>query len=441
MIDLSKQGAFSYMVLGDAILDDYIYGRSTRVSPEAPAPIVVPERRELCLGGAANVAHHFVKLGSRASLASRIGADPMGNSLLEGIVAARIGSSSARSGVTPHKTRIVANRQQIVRLDEEDTLLDPEGEDSLCRALKAEGAVSAVIVSDYAKGSVTAKTMEAAVALSQRSRCPLIVDPKRDLSFYRGASALTPNEEEIKGDPLELVNGLGLKALVVTRGARGLSIYLPPDNEVAIPSEAREVYDVTGAGDTVTAMLAVALANGLGWVEAARFANKAAGLVVASPGTTTPDPVDLANPSKVLIQEELLSRVGLWKEAGRRIVFTNGCFDLIHVGHIRLLAAAKAEGDILIVGLDSDESIRKLKGPERPRVTASRRAEVLAALESTTVICVFDRLEELIKAVAPDVLVKGADYAPEEVIGFEHAGKLVLVPLVPGASSTGLISA
>lgn len=467
------------LVVGDVMLDRYLVGDVTRISPEAPVPVVRLERRWSVPGGAANVARNLSRLGVTAKLAGLVGEDAEGRMLDEAVAGEGIeaGLTASPGRATTSKTRVLGHGQQLLRLDEERVApLGPAEyaplREAVVRLLPGCGAV---ILSDYGKGvflrgedgaSLSADIM----ALARDARIPVLVDPKgADWSRYAGAACVTPNMAEFREvcglaagarpDAAErrslaesLCRQYGFARLLLTRGPRGMVLYVPGEEPVTIRAEVREVADVSGAGDTVIAALAACVATGFSWPDSAAVANAAAGVAVGKAGTA---PVSVAELNRALRQgrdnPKLYSVPALgrqleeWRRKGERIVFTNGCFDLLHPGHVALLRQAAALGDRLVVGLNSDASVRRLKGPERPIQSEMSRALVLAALQMVDAVVLFgeDTPERLIHALCPDVLVKGSDYRVEDVVGADfvlgRGGSVHLVDLVDGCSTTGLV--
>lgn len=470
------------LVLGDVMLDYYITGTARRVSPEAPVPVVTKRNAWSVPGGAANVARGLAHLGCRPSLIGLTGEDSAGETLRQQIAAEGITAGLIKSvhRQTTCKTRILAHGQQLLRVDEE-TNSGPDLEEQVSIRVNLENALpgsKALVISDYAKGvllpgkdGVNAATL--AINMARASDVPVLVDPKGiDWGRYRGADCVTPNS----GEFLKVCEALGLwqgesepgaaerqrlaeaicskfdlGCLVLTRGARGMTLYRPGEAPENIRATMREVADVSGAGDTVIATLAACVASGKAWKDACAIANVAAGVAVTKLGAA---PVSLGELNRALAEtnenpklfsvDELRERIRQWRREGQKIVFTNGCFDLLHPGHISLLRQSAAFGDRLIVGLNSDDSVRRLKGPERPIQDEQSRALLLAALQSVDGVVVFDEdtPENLIKAIRPDILVKGSDYRIENVAGAEfvrsYGGQVRLVQLVQGCSTTGI---
>lgn len=461
------------LVVGDIICDVYLYGTVNRISPEAPVPIFECGERRPVLGGAANVAANLQAFGCEVSLVGVVGSDPAAQEirmLLEkqGIATTWLVEDPLRP--TTEKTRLVAP-QQMLRLDRETRQpLDPEIWEvvvDLVGALVPQ--VDGVICSDYHKGVCIPEVLEPLLARARDAGRPVVVDPKaRDFTHYRGATVLTPNrleaerasgrvlndEAEVEAVGRWLCEQSQAEAVLVTRGPEGMSLISPTRAPLHILSNAREVYDGTGAGDTVIATFTMAMLSGLDVADAARLANTAAGVVVGKMGTAVVTPTELrtacaleAAPElrKILTRDELVRAVRQHRQAGERMVFTNGCFDLLHVGHMRYLQQARALGDRLLLGLNDDASVRRLKGDKRPLIPHGERASVLAALACVDYVTIFseDTPLELIECVRPDILVKGGDYTPATVVGRDeveaYGGEVVLVPFVEGISTTNII--
>lgn len=466
------------LILGDVMLDRYIHGRVDRMSPEAPIPVLAIEWENAMAGGAGNVARNVAGLGARAILVGLVGADEAGRELarllkLTPRVDARLVTDTSRP--TTAKTRFVAGRQQLLRADAEQTAVPAAaGVDALMVEFRrALGEADVVVLSDYAKGVLGDALLGQAIAAARQAGKPIVTDPKsRDFTRYRGSSIITPNRSEfaaasgvhsrdaaaIATGARALIEAAGIDAILVTRGEDGMSLIAGSAGDPALDlaTEAREVFDVSGAGDTVVAVLAVARAAGADWAEAARLANTAAGIAVAKAGTAVVYPAELtralhatevlSTDAKIVTLDEAMERVALWRARRERVGFTNGCFDLIHPGHISLIGQARAACDRLIVGLNSDASVRRLKGETRPVQNETARAIVLASLAHVDLVVVFgeDTPIELIAALRPDVLVKGADYTVDKVVGSDlvrsYGGRVVLADLVPGQSTTRTVA-
>ncbi len=462
------------LVVGDLILDKYIWGKTSRISPEAPVQVVEVERDEVRLGGAGNVVNNLLSLGCQVSVASVIGADDDGQKLFsllmrDGIDSRGILQTPQRT--TSRKTRVLASHQQMLRIDRESTESIPDTEQrELLTAVESQlEEVGAVVLSDYAKGVLSPELLQQIIAACRKRQVPVIVDPKgSDFSRYRGASLLTPNRREAEaatGTEIcdlqtllhagnRLLQELELDALIVTRSEEGMSLFRKESAAVHLPTEAREVFDVSGAGDTVVAALAAAMAAEVAIEDAAKLANLAAGIVVGKLGTSTVSPDEILaaatrnidrHDNKILPRKELACLLEPLRRSGKNIVFTNGCFDLLHAGHVKYLQQARALGDLLVLGLNSDASIRRLKGPKRPLLDELERAQILAALDCIDYLTVFDEDTplELLQQLQPQILVKGGDYAAEEVVGKDlvesYGGRVELIQFVDGKSTTNII--
>jgi D-beta-D-heptose 7-phosphate kinase/D-beta-D-heptose 1-phosphate adenosyltransferase len=459
-------------IVGDIMIDEYVEGEVGRVSPEAPVPVVHVERSFCRLGGSANVAHGAAVLGARVSLCGSIGDDSTGDTLLSlcadaGLDVRAIARLPNRP--TTRKLRAMARHQQMLRLDWETT--KPPESASMRGALdqlESGPPPRAVVVSDYAKGLISPDVLSRVFAVAHSAGAPVIVDPKcRDFARYAGATVITPNLAELEaasGEPLarahpdviertarHLVERAGVGSILVTLGERGMMLVTLDGEADMIPTLAQEVFDVTGAGDTVVAALAVAVAAGWSQSDAARFANAAAGVVVGKVGTATATWSEIAGVLATQPQDKLFERDALreqiawWKLQGKSIVFTNGCYDILHAGHISLLQQAADAGDVLVLGLNSDASVARLKGPSRPVVGERDRARLLGALECVDAITIFeeDTPIELLRAILPNVLVKGGDYVIDDVVGRDiveaNGGSVSIIPLVRGLSTSTLV--
>ncbi len=463
------------VVVGDLMLDRFLWGRVRRVSPEAPVPIVDLERETRSAGGAANVARNLSGLGLQVDLVGVTGADPGRDLLLAELTTAtldRDGVLIARDLGTTIKTRVLGDRQQLIRIDEEQAApLSASDRERLLTAATARLAQADILLlSDYAKGVLTEDLCRALIAFARSRGLPVLVDPKaEDFGRYAGATLITPNRRELALatgvatrdlDALVAAGAamretLNLESLVLTLSEQGM-VLIEADGNRRIPATAREVYDVSGAGDTVIATFAAGLAAGLRWVDTAHLANLAAGVVVGKVGTAPITAQELlaalneetacGQAAKIRDVEEAQAQVRCWQAAGERVVFTNGCFDLLHVGHVTYLERARRYGHRLVVGLNTDASVRRLKGPERPLIGQEDRARVLAALAAVDAVILFDQDTPLalIEQLRPDVLAKGANYREEQVVGAAElkswGGRVVLVPLVEDRSTTGIIA-
>jgi len=463
------------VVVGDLMLDRFLWGRVQRVSPEAPVPIVDLERETHSLGGAANVAQNLSGLGLQVALVGVTGADPGRDLLLAELTIANLDSDGvliARDRGTTIKTRVLGNRRQMIRIDAEQAAPLPKSdrERLLTVATARLAQADVLLLSDYAKGTLTEDLCRTLITLARGCGLPVLVDPKgKDFGRYAGATLITPNRGElalaagVAAQDLDALvaagsvmrDTLNLESLVLTLSEQGL-VLIEVDGTHRIPATALEVYDVSGAGDTVIATLAAGLAAGLRRIDTAHLANLAAGIVVGKTGTvpiTARELVEALNKEaacgqaeKIRDTEEAQAQVHRWQAAGERVVFTNGCFDLLHVGHVICLERARRYGHRLVVGLNTDASVRRLKGPERPLIGQADRARVLAALAAVDVVVLFnqDTPLTLIEQLRPDVLAKGADYREKQVVGAAEVkswgGQVALVPLVEDRSTTNIIA-
>ena len=463
------------LCVGDVMLDRFVYGNVDRISPEAPIPVLRIEREQAMLGGAGNVVRNLVGLRAHVEFISVVGNDLAGREVTQLV--------GALDNVEPHllvqakrqttiKSRFVAGSQQLLRADAETVapVVETTEDDIIRLASAALADCKVVVISDYAKGVLSPRAVKAIIAAARVAGRPTVVDPKgADYQRYAGATIVTPNrrelaeatgltvrsDDEVEFAARQLIAACDLQAVLCTRGAEGMS--LVPKNGPArvIPTRAREVFDVSGAGDTVIATLAAGLAAGLNVEAAAALANVAAGIVVGKVGTAVAYADELlhalrqedlaAEERKIASLEEALDMVARWRRQGLKVGFTNGCFDLLHPGHISLMQQARRACDRLIVGLNSDASVKRLKGPERPVQTETARAAVLASLATVDLVVVFgaDTPLTLIEALRPDVLVKGADYTVEQVVGAEQVrswgGRVVLADLAAGHSTSATI--
>ena len=463
--------------VGDVMLDRFVYGDVSRVSPEAPIPVCRVTNETAMLGGAGNVVRNLVSVGASVTFVSVIGDDDIARDvdvLLRDLAGVTRTLIAEKDRPTTSKIRYVAGGQQLLRADREVTTpITDDVADAVFRA--AENALKdagALILSDYGKGTVTDGLVARLIAAATAAGKPVIVDPKsRDFTRYAGASLITPNLKEL-GEAAEgelsseeaivdaargLLAGANIGAMLVTRGAQGMSL-ITADSADHFPSRAREVFDVSGAGDTVLALLAAGIAAGVPALEAAQLANVAAGVVVGKIGTAVVYADDLLEelndmagrsgpqPQPPLRLDAALDRIRTWKARGEKVGFTNGCFDLLHPGHVSLLASARSVCDRLVVGLNSDASVKRLKGENRPMQNEAARAAVLSSLETVDLVVIFDEdtPEALLHEVRPDILIKGADYTIETVIGADlvqsYGGRVVLAEIVEGFSTTATIA-
>ncbi|MGB5987237.1 MAG: bifunctional D-glycero-beta-D-manno-heptose-7-phosphate kinase/D-glycero-beta-D-manno-heptose 1-phosphate adenylyltransferase HldE [Desulfobacterales bacterium] len=461
------------LVVGDIILDVYYWGEVSRISPEAPVPVVHVQNKTKTLGGAGNVALNLAGLGCRPFLLSVRGADEAGQQLKRILQDHDVTHHlvTVDHHPTTLKTRVIGQGQQLIRLDEEARrTISPETQEEIIRLFEEQlcGA-DAVILSDYGKGMLWGDLCRQIIERCAAKTVPVFVDPKGNRwERYRGATCITPNLNEFfqvcdcdDKDPevmqaaaQTLIQELDLTYLMVTRGAKGMSLFGREIQPLHIPTKAREVFDVSGAGDTVIATLAAAVSNGLNISQAAELTNLAAGVVVGKVGTQPIRSVELRNAlwnrqmvesPKVCDRQGATAIIDQWHRDRQQIVFTNGCFDILHVGHIKLLQQAAEQGDKLVVGLNSDQSVRGLKGPARPIMPEDERAALLSSINSVDLVVLFDEPTpiELIQRFRPHILVKGDDYTPDKVVGKtmveSWGGRVALIPLIKGISTTRVI--
>lgn len=466
------EGRVAALVLGDVMLDRRIAGSVDRISPEAPVPVLNVRQELSCPGGAGHVAASLAGLGCHVTVAGVIGDDADGRSLRDLLRQNSLLKDELLvhdSATTVCKTRLVAGtHQQLARLDREGPRqLLAEGAERVFERLSDQiGRQGVVVLADYDKGTLGEELVQRCIERCRGLRVPCLVDgKKRDFAAYAGATLLAPNQMEVEravgrrltGDAEiaaaaeDLRQRLHLDYMIITRGADGLTV-ASAEGAVRIPAETREVADVTGAGDTVVAVLAACLAAGWPIEDACRLSVLAAGIAVSKPGTYVVHSAELDAVHRGL-SPKLVDWAGAKKlvqtaqQHGKQVVFTNGCFDILHAGHLSCLERSRQLGDLLVVGLNSDSSVRALKGPSRPVLSHDHRASLLAGLACVDVVVVFDeeRPESLIRHLAPDILVKGSDYSPEQIAGAEfvtgRGGKVVTLPLVPGLSTTNILAA
>ncbi|MGC3874097.1 bifunctional D-glycero-beta-D-manno-heptose-7-phosphate kinase/D-glycero-beta-D-manno-heptose 1-phosphate adenylyltransferase HldE [Halomonas sp. GXIMD04776] len=466
--DLTALEQARLLVVGDVMLDRYWHGGTSRISPEAPVPVVRVGEAEDRPGGAANVALNITSLGGHAALAGLVGDDSNADLLTSRLEDAEVSVYFQRSAVIPTitKLRVMSRNQQLIRLDFEENVADIDTRELLERVETVLPDIDVVILSDYGKGTLN-RVEELIAAIRARGK-RVLVDPKgTDFRRYRGASVITPNIGEFEAvvgpcrDDAELTekgerlrSELDLEAVLITRSEKGMTLIRENHTPLHLPTHAREVFDVTGAGDTVIGVLGLALAAGHGYPEAMTLANLAAGLVVAKPGTATLSVAELytaLHGDKLaefgLIEEPaLIEAVKAAQARGERVVMTNGCFDILHAGHVAYLEQARRLGDRLIVAVNDDASIARLKGPRRPINPLQRRMQVLSGLGAVDWVVAFreDTPARLIEALLPDVLVKGGDYLPEEIAGGEaviaNGGEVRVLDFEDGVSTTAMIT-
>lgn len=462
------------LCIGDVMLDRFVYGKVDRISPEAPVPVLRIEREEEMLGGAGNVVRNLVALGGTPSLMGATGFGTRGEAIRQMLEKYHVDSYLVKEEHrrTSVKTRYVGGGQQVLRADAESLLplSEKSQQDILSHVEKALPEIGALILSDYGKGVLTFSVLRHVLEAAEKAGVPTIVDPKGDdYSQYRGATLVTPNlkelseatrhsvetDAEIVAAAQGLIEKTGIKNVLVTRSKDGMTLVKNNGDVAHLPAQAKEVYDVSGAGDTVVAVMAIALGADVPMDDAARLANVAGALVVAKTGTATVTAKEMADglhaeslshdEEKILPLETALETVARWQVDGKKVGFTNGCFDLVHPGHISLLRQSKAACDKLIIGLNSDASVKRLKGETRPVQNEMARAIVLSSMDMVDMVVLFseDTPYNLVSAIKPDVMIKGADYKVEEIAGADvvqsYGGKIVLIDLVEGQSTSSMI--
>ncbi|MDP0172396.1 bifunctional D-glycero-beta-D-manno-heptose-7-phosphate kinase/D-glycero-beta-D-manno-heptose 1-phosphate adenylyltransferase HldE [Glaesserella parasuis] len=455
------------LVLGDVMLDRYWFGSTNRISPEAPVPVVKVQENEDRAGGAANVAMNIASLNVPVTLQGLVGNDDAGRALDKLLSEHRIQNQcvAVDSHPTITKLRILSRHQQLLRLDFEEGFHNLDCQALLAKLAAEITAYGALILSDYGKG--TLDTVQQMIQIARQANVPVLIDPKgTDFERYRGATLLTPNmsefeavaghcrdEDEIVTKGLKMIADFDLSALLITRSEKGMTLLRPNQDPFHLPTQAKEVYDVTGAGDTVISVLATAIADGRPLEEACYLANSAAGVVVGKLGTSTVSPSELEQAIHqraetgfgIVSEDELKAIVKQSKTRGEKIVMTNGCFDILHPGHISYLENARKLGDRLIVAVNTDESVKRLKGESRPINDLDARMAVLAGLASVDWVVPFgeDTPQRLIGEILPDLLVKGGDYKPEEIAGSQevwaNGGEVRVLNFENGCSTTNVI--
>ena len=462
------------LCIGDVILDRFITGEVERISPEAPIPVLRIAEETTMLGGAGNVVRNITTLGGQVHFISVLGDDDAGKnvaSMIDGHSGACANLLRDPARETAIKTRFLAGNQQMLRADKETVsdISDALADQMLEIVERELSSCGAVMLSDYGKGVLTNSVLKRLIDICTKAGVPVVVDPKgTEYSCYKGATLVTPNRKELEqatGLPTRtneevvaaarhLIETTGVKAVLATRSADGMSL-VTAGHVDHLPAEAREVFDVSGAGDTVAATISAALSVGGDMKDAAALANTAAGIVVGKFGTATVYMAELIGSlhhqsvseaeAKVRTDRETAERVAVWRRQGLRVGFTNGCFDLLHPGHLALLNQAKEACDRLIVGLNTDASVKRLKGPSRPLQSESARAQVLASLAGVDAVVLFDDETplRLIELLLPDILVKGADYTEDTVVGADvvkrNGGRIVLAKLADGFSTTATV--
>lgn len=459
------------LVVGDIILDKYIYGDVLRVSPEAPIPVLAAKSDRYVLGGAANVAGNIRGYKVKTFLAGALGADENANVVKSALTKKDIdyiglNSSDRRTTI---KSRVIAMNQQLVRIDEEDTFeISKDDADRLIdNILDIVDHISVVVLSDYNKGICTRYFCKKLISICKENKIQIIVDPKTlDWTKYEGVSLITPNfkeftemigktienkENAISDEAQEIIDRYNLNRILVTRSQYGMTLVRKGDSPISFSAVQQEVFDVSGAGDTVIGTIAALLAKGMSYESAVEISNYAAGLSVSKSGTYTvsvDEVIDYISNNGTIFQTKIIGLENLnyilqkWRKQKEEIVFTNGCFDILHIGHIEYLNEARNYGTKLIVGLNSDASVKRLKGETRPINNQKSRAGMLAALKCVDAVVIFDEdtPEQLIEKVRPNFLIKGGDYKIDEIIGREYADNVLTIPLTEGYSTTDLIN-
>ena len=452
-------------VIGDIMLDKYIYGKASKISPEAPIPIVLFEKQYKSLGGSANVACNIINLNIQCFVIGRVGFDDDATKVEELLSEKKINYRLIKDeNPTISKTRIISSNQQMIRLDvEKVTPLKDEQEKEIIEFFKENCKdFDIVLISDYAKGFCTENLCHQVIQISNENNIKVIIDPKkRNWKKYEGAYLITPNHLELfeytgkdidnRDSDIEIMlkdiyKNLNIENIIVTRAEKGMSFYDGKDF-VHIPAIPIEVFDVSGAGDCVISVIATCLSMGYSLLDSAQIANKAASIVVQKAGTVPItyeefiNVIEKTNQSKTCSFEQIKLIVNDLKRKEKKIVFTNGCFDILHAGHVKYLEKAKELGDVLIIGLNSDSSIQHLKGKGRPIQNQQDRAYILSALEFVDFIVIFDDDTplNLIKIIEPDILVKGGDYDIKDIVGREYAKQTITIPFIEGKSTSSVI--
>jgi len=474
-VDISKFNQTHLLVIGDLMIDEYVWGDVDRISPEAPVQVVSVKNQDYALGGSGNVAHNLITLGASVSVLGVTGPDRDGQRLLDkldALGAGTLGVVQEPGRHTTKKTRIIAEHQQVLRIDRETKKeISPQTFNSIIKtAARIIPDVDVILISDYGKGLISRGMIKSLVHLAKKHNKPTIADPKGlDFTKYAGVNLLTPNKKEAAlAGGMEitdakslaqagqiLLDNSGIEKLLITCGKDGMVLFEKDRKPFKMGTKAREVYDVSGAGDTVLAVLGLGIAGGLPIKEAVSLANAAAGIVVGKVGTAAVSQNELLQALKPTVAETVAKSQTLralaelcrkLQKKRKRIVLTNGCFDLLHVGHIKLFAASKKLGDVLIVAIDDDDSVRRLKGSARPVISATERVRILSALDSVDYLVVFaaDELNQVIESIRPDILTKGSNYDSEEVAGRElvesYGGRVELIPITEEISSTQIIN-
>ncbi|MDI6687936.1 MAG: D-glycero-beta-D-manno-heptose-7-phosphate kinase [Desulfobacterales bacterium] len=473
--DISKFEKCNILVVGDLMVDEYLWGNVDRISPEAPVQIVSVKEENSTLGGAGNVVNNLIALGAKVSLASVIGSDRYGRLLLAKLSELGVDTNGVieePERLTTRKTRIISNNQQVLRIDRETKKdISRQTFDIILNYIKnVISAVDLVLISDYDKGLITTALLSSLISIVKKHKKMSIADPK-GLNFlkYSGVSLLTPNKKEAAlASGIEIVDeatlikagnrilkAVKINNLLITCGKNGMVLFEHNKKPYYISAQTRQVFDVSGAGDTVIAVLGLVIASGASFAKAASIANTAAGIVVSKVGTSTVSKDELLSAlaptcdyalTKYISFSELQAVIQQIKADDKKIVLTNGCFDLLHSGHIMLLSASKRLGDVLIVAIDSDESVKNIKGRGRPIISEKDRISLLSAFDYVDYVVVFssEQLNQVIEIIRPDILTKGGNYIFEDVVGREiverHGGRVVLIPITKNISSSSIIN-
>ena len=473
-LEITKFDNCRLLVVGDLMIDEYVWGEVDRISPEAPVQVVAVRNEEYMLGGSGNVVNNLAALGAKVYVLGITGTGADGSLLLERLNELNVdtrGVIRIPDRPTTKKTRVIAGRQQVLRIDRETK---KEVESDILETLgnlaeKIIPDVDLVLISDYGKGLINRSLVARLVEISRKNKKMTIADPKGlDFTKYAGVSLLTPNLKEASlasGIQIEpgtditavgenLLQKSGIEKLLITCGKDGMVLFEPGRQPYQISSIVREVYDVSGAGDTVIAVLGLGIAAGLSIKEAITLANTAAGIVVGKVGTATVSKKELVQAlmensedaaAKFKALDEISDLCRKLRQKNKQIVLTNGCFDLLHVGHLRLLSASKQLGDVLIVAIDDDESVRRLKGTGRPVINSAERVRILSALDSVDYVVVFstEKLDDVIGTIRPDILTKGSDYESGEVLGRKivesYGGRIELISITEAISTSQII--
>ncbi|MFV9644444.1 MAG: D-glycero-beta-D-manno-heptose-7-phosphate kinase [Desulfobacterales bacterium] len=475
--DISKFEKCNLLVVGDLMLDEYLWGDVDRISPEAPVQVVSVKEEIYTLGGSGNVANNLIALGAKVSMAGVIGSDKCGHLVLAKLNELGVnieGVVEEPERPTTRKTRIISGNQQVLRIDRETKKdISQQTFDVILNYIKRViPDVDLVLISDYGKGLITAALLNSLISIVKKHNPPrrTIADPKgRDFLKYSGVSLLTPNKKEAAlASGIEIVDESTLikagnriletvktEKLLITCGKDGMVLFEDNKKPCYITAQTRQVFDVSGAGDTVIAVLGLAVASGASFVKAAAIANTAAGIVVSKVGTSTVSKNELLSAltpmcdyasTKHISISELPAVVQKLKADNKKIVLTNGCFDLLHAGHVMLLSASKKLGDVLVVAIDDDESVSSLKGPGRPIISEKERLSILGSLDSVDYVVLFSskQLGKIIEIIRPNILTKGSDYIFEDVTGREiverYGGRVVLIPITNNVSSSSIIN-